>query len=139
MNLRKPQYLTIVAIYLDESKTSLADQLKELPGTWDVINLDGTLTTISNTYDKEDLFYSDSFIRIAYVKSLKHNTVDNRTYKQVDSMEAYIRYKLLKNPFLYICDSNIFTEYTMGVDLEDLAKEIGISNRNLMFKYNESK
>ena len=139
MNLRKPQYLTIIAIYLDESKTSLADQLKQLPGTWDIINLDGTLTTISNNYDKKDVFYSKSFIRVAYVKSLKNNTVDNRTYKQVDSMEAYIRYKLLKNPFLYICDSNIFTEYTMGVDLEDLAKEIGISNRNLMFKYNESK
>ena len=139
MNTRKTQYLTISAIYLDETKSSLANQLEKLPGTWDVINLDGTLTTISNNYDKKDVFYNDSFIRIAYVKSLKHNKVDNRTYKQVDSMEAYIRYKLLKNPFLYICDVSIFTEHTMGLDLKNLAKEIGIPNRNLMFKYDEPK
>jgi len=54
-------------------------------------------------------------------------------------MEAYIRYKLLKNPSLMICDINIFTEYTMGFDLENLAKEIGIPKKNLMYKYDESK
>ena len=70
---------------------------------------------------------------------IKNNNVDNRTYKQVDSMEAYIRYKLLKNPSLTICDINIFTEYTMGFDLENLAKEIGIPKKNLMYKYDESK
>jgi hypothetical protein len=55
----------------------------------------------------------------------------------VDSIEAYIRYKLLKNPFLYICDVNIFTDYVMGFGLSDLAKEIGIPTRNLMYKCEE--
>ena len=138
MNTKKPQYLVINALYLDDSKTSLMDKMCTLNGKWDIINLDGSLTSISNHCFSYDEFYEDNFIRIAYVKSLKNNTVDNRTYKQVDSMEAYIRYKLLRNPSLIICDINIFTKYTMGFDLENLAKEIGIPKKNLMYKYDES-
>ena len=85
-------------------------------------------------FDKDDCFYGDDFIRIAYVKSFKNNDVDNRTYKQVDSIEAYIRYKLLKNPFLYICDVNIFTDHKMGFDLDSLAEEINVPKRNLIYR-----
>ena len=132
--MKRPQYLTLAAIFLDDVKSRLASQLSKLPGKWDVINLDGTLTTISNKFDKDDCFYGDDFIRIAYVKSFKNNDVDNRTYKQVDSIEAYIRYKLLKNPFLYICDVNIFTDYKMGFDLDSLAEEINVPKRNLIYR-----
>ena len=109
-----------------------------MPGQWDIINLDGTLSTVNNK-SKDINICSDSYTRLAYIKSGKDSHRDNRTYKQVDSMEAYIRYKLLSNPSLLLCDISIFTKYEMGFSLDNLAKEIGIPKKNLMYQYDESK
>ena len=80
------KYLVIAAIYVTENKSELSEKLKALSGKWDVISIDGSLSKISNEYDKDDVFYSNDFIRLAYIKPLKNNKLDNRSQKQVDSM-----------------------------------------------------
>lgn len=129
------KYLVIAAIYVTENKSELSEKLKALSGKWDVISIDGSLSKISNEYDKDDVFYSNDFIRLAYIKPLKNNKLDNRSPKQVDSMEAYIKYHLLIQPFTYIADVNIFNEnLETGFDIESVSSEFGIPKRNIMLK-----
>tara|TARA_R100000278_G_C5376151_1_gene130793 strand:- start:135 stop:578 length:444 start_codon:yes stop_codon:yes gene_type:complete len=134
------KYLVIAAVYVTENKAELSEKLKSLKGCWDVINIDGSLTKIKNGIVKDDVFYSDDFIRLAYIKPLKHNALDNRSAKQVDSMEAYIKYHLLINPYTYIADVSIFTEdLEVGFDIETISSEYGIHKRNIMVACTEFK
>tara|TARA_R110002020_G_scaffold17225_5_gene60789 strand:- start:73 stop:516 length:444 start_codon:yes stop_codon:yes gene_type:complete len=134
------KYLVIAAVYVTENKAELSEKLKSLKGSWDVINIDGSLTKINNGYIKNDVFFSNEFIRLAYIKPLKHNSLDNRSAKQVDSMEAYIKYHLLINPFTYIADVSIFNEnLEVGFDIETVSSEYGVPRRNIMVVCNEFK
>ena len=111
------KFLIIASIQATKIKTELENKLKQLPGKWDVLNLDGTLTSIENKDTDESISNKDT-IKLAYIKTIKDSHKDNRTYLQVDSMEVYIKYKLLKNPNLYVGDSNNFTDYQMGFNIK---------------------
>ena len=65
---------------------------------------------------------------------MKNSEKDNRTYLQVDSMEVYIKYHILKNPSLYICDANIFCDMEMGFDIDNVVEELGVSKKNILYK-----
>tara|TARA_R110000824_G_scaffold394044_1_gene593602 strand:+ start:221 stop:619 length:399 start_codon:yes stop_codon:yes gene_type:complete len=125
------KFLLIAAVYVTENKSDLDPKLKSLPGDWELINTDGSLSNITNPYTEKD----DDIIKLAYIKSLKQNNLDNRTYKQVDSMEAYIKYHLLKNPGMYVCDVNLFyDELMVGFNIENLVAEMGVDRKNIMLK-----
>ena len=128
-----PKYLVIASVQATKNNFDLVNKLKKIPGDWDVINLDGSLTSIDNPKNNETIC-DENIIRLAYVKQVKEADRDNRTYKQVDSMEAYVKYHILKNPFLYISDANNFSEMEMGFDIDDIYAEFGISKNNLLYR-----
>ena len=123
------KFLIIAAVYVTENKSDLDPKLKNLPGKWDLINTDGSLSTVDNPYKHED----EDIIKLAYIKPLKQNNLDNRTYKQVDSMEAYIKYFILKNPDIYICDVEFFyKDLKVGFKIGNLEDEMGIDKKSIM-------
>ena len=125
--------LIIASIQATKNKSELSEKIKCLPSTWDIINPDGTLTSINNQSNKEE-FCSNKFIRLAYIKTVKNSEKDNRTYLQVDSMEVYIKYHILKNPDLYVADANNFSEMEMGFDMDNIVEELGVSRKNILYK-----
>lgn len=127
------KYLIIASIQSTKNKLELDDKIKTLPGSWDIIYPDGTLSSISNKSTNET-FCRDSFTRLAYIKTVKDSEKDNRTYLQVDSMEVYIKYHILKNPNLYIADANNFSEMEMGFDMDNIVEELGVSRKNILYK-----
>ena len=127
------KYLIIASIQATKNKLELNDKIKTLPGSWDIIYPDGTLSSISNKSTNET-FCRDNFTRLAYIKTVKDSEKDNRTYLQVDSMEVYIKYHILKNPNLYIADANNFSEMEMGFDMDNIVEELGVSRKNILYK-----
>ena len=123
------KFLLIAAVYVTENKSDLDPKLKNLPGKWDLINTDGSLSIVDNPSEKKD----EDIIKLAYIKPLKQNNLDNRTYKQVDSMEAYIKYFILKNPDIYICDVEFFyKDLKVGFKIGNLEEEMGIDKKSIM-------
>ena len=106
--------------------------IQATPGKWDVLNLDGTLTSITNK-DTDENILNENVIKLAYIKTIKDSHRDNRTFLQVDSMEVYIKYNLLKNPYLYVGNANNFTNYEMAFNINDLNEELGISKKNILY------
>ena len=127
------KYLIIASIQATKNKLELNDKIKTLPGSWDIIYPDGTLSSISNKSTNET-FCTDNFTRLAYIKTVKDSEKDNRTYLQVDSMEVYIKYHILKNPDLYVADANNFSEMEMGFDMDNIVEELGVSRKNILYK-----
>ena len=127
-----PKYLIIASVQATENKLELGNKIKNLPGEWDIINLDGTLTSISNNHYNENISDKD-IIKLAYVKSFKDSHKDNRNYLQVDSMEVYIKYHILKNPNIYIADANSFSDMEMGFDIHNIVEELGVSKERIMY------
>jgi hypothetical protein len=127
------KYLIIASIQATKNKSELSEKIKYLPSTWDIINPDGTLTSINNQSNKEE-FCSNKFIRLAYIKTVKNSEKDNRTYLQVDSMEVYIKYHILKNPNLYVADADNFSNMSMGFDINNIVQELGVSKKNILYK-----
>ena len=126
------KYLIIASIQATQNKSELDEKIKNLPGNWDIINLDGTLTSVNNKKTSET-FCRESVTKLAYIKTVKDSEKDNRTYLQVDSMEVYIKYHILKNPDLYIADANCFSEMEMGFDINNIVEELGVSKKNIMY------
>lgn len=126
------KYLIIASIQATGDRRELDEKIDAMPGQWDIINLDGTLKSTNNNHKNED-FCGESFIRLAYIKANKDSHRDNRTYLQVDSMEVYVKYHILKNPNLFIADAECFTEYTMGFDINSIVEELGVSKKNIMY------
>ena len=127
--MKPKKFLIIAAVFVTENKSDLDPKLKNLPGKWDLINTDGSLSTVNNPSKNKD----EDIIKLAYIKPLKQNNLDNRTFKQVDSMEAYIKYKVLRNPGMYICDVSFFyNNLKVGFKIENLADEMGIDERSIM-------
>lgn len=126
------KFLIIASIQATKIKSELEDKLKNLPGKWDVLNLDGTLTSITNK-DTDENILNENVIKLAYIKTIKDSHRDNRTFLQVDSMEVYIKYNLLKNPYLYVGNANNFTNYEMAFNINDLNEELGISKKNILY------
>ena len=127
------KYLIIASIQSTKNKVELDEKIKNLPGSWDIIYPDGKLTCVNNKPSDDD-FCTDSFTRLAYIKTVKDSERDNRTYLQVDSMEVYIKYHILKNPSLYIADADCFTEMEMGFDINNISEELGVSKKNILYK-----
>jgi hypothetical protein len=127
------KYLIIASVQATQNKLELDEKIKCLPGNWDIIYPDGTLTSIKNKSTNEDIC-GNNFIRLAYIKTVKDSERDNRTYLQVDSMEVYIKYHILKNPSLYIADADCFTEMEMGFDINNISEELGVSKKNILYK-----
>ena len=127
--MKPKKFLIIAAVFVTENKSDLDPKLRNLPGKWDLINTDGSLSIVDNPSEKKD----EDIIKLAYIKPLKQNNLDNRTYKQVDSMEAYIKYFILRNPDMYICDVSFFyNDLKTGFKIDNLAEEMGINKRSLM-------
>ena len=127
------KYLIIASIQATKNKLELNDKIKTLPGSWNIIYPDGTLSSISNKSTNET-FCRDSFTRLAYIKTVKDSEKDNRTYLQVDSMEVYIKYHILKNPNLYVADADNFSDMKMGFDINNIVEELGVSKKNILYK-----
>ena len=127
------KYLIIASIQSTKNKLELNDKIKTLPGSWDIIYPDGTLSSISNKSTNET-FCRDNFTRLAYIKTVKDSEKDNRTYLQVDSMEVYIKYHILKNPNLYVADADNFSDMKMGFDINNIVEELGVSKKNILYK-----
>ncbi len=127
------KYLIIASVQASKNKLETISRIESLPGNWDIINPDGTLTSINNTHINENICSKD-YIRLAYIKPIKDSHKDNRTYLQVDSMEVYIKYHILKNPSLYISDANNFSEMEMGFDINSVVEELGVSKKNILYK-----
>ena len=127
------KYLIIDSIQATKTKLELNDKINSLPGSWDIIYPDGTLSSISNKSTNET-FCRDSFTRLAYIKTVKDSEKDNRTYLQVDSMEVYIKYHILKNPNLYVADADNFSDMKMGFDINNIVEELGVSKKNILYK-----
>ena len=127
------KYLIIASIQSTKNKLELSDKIKNLPGDWDIINPDGTLTSINNRPNNE-AFCRKNITKLAYIKTVKDSEKDNRTYLQVDSMEVYIKYHILKNPDLYVADANNFSEIEMGFDMDNIVEELGVSRKNILYK-----
>tara|TARA_R100000742_G_C4229952_1_gene51755 strand:+ start:268 stop:672 length:405 start_codon:yes stop_codon:yes gene_type:complete len=125
--------LIIASVQATKNKLELEEKINKLPGNWDIINPDGTLTSVSNSPTDKDIC-NNSFTKLAYIKTVKNSEKDNRTYLQVDSMEVYIKYHILKNPSLYICDANIFCDMEMGFDIDNVVEELGVSKKNILYK-----
>jgi|TARA_A100000172_G_scaffold9554_2_gene5201 hypothetical protein len=127
--MKPKKFLIITAVFVTENKSDLDPKLRNLPGKWDLINTDGSLSIVDNPSEKKD----EDIIKLAYIKPLKQNNLDNRTYKQVDSMEAYIKYFILRNPDMYICDVSFFYEdLKTGFNINNLVDEMGINKRSIM-------
>lgn len=126
------KYLVIASVQATKNKIELTNKINSLPGNWDIINLDGTLTSIKNKSNNKGIC-DKNIIRLAYIKTLKDSHRDNRTYLQVDSMETYIKYHILKNPSLYVADANNFSEMEMGFDINNIVEELGVSKKNILY------
>tara|TARA_Y100000592_G_scaffold29763_1_gene47449 strand:- start:3297 stop:3701 length:405 start_codon:yes stop_codon:yes gene_type:complete len=127
------KYLIIASIQSTKNKLELDDKIKNLPGSWDIIHPDGTLSSVSNKSTNKNLCSKD-IIKLAYIKTVKDSERDNRTYLQVDSMEVYIKYHILKNPKLYIADADCFSDMKMGFDINNIVEEMGVSKKNILYK-----
>lgn len=125
------KYLIIASIQATKIKSELEEAINSLPGRWDIINLDGTLRTVHNKHNNENLC---NITKLAYIKTIKDSHKDNRTYLQVDAMEVYIKYHILKNPTIYIADSNNFLNMDMGFNIHDIVEEFGVSQKNILYK-----
>tara|TARA_R100001443_G_scaffold104862_1_gene113675 strand:+ start:9679 stop:10083 length:405 start_codon:yes stop_codon:yes gene_type:complete len=128
-----PKYIAIACIQATENKLELINKFNSLPGDWDIINLDGTLRQVSNKHNNESICDSN-VTRLAYIKSFKNSHKDNRTYMQVDSMEVYVKYHILKNPNLYVACASVFSDYEMGFDIKNFVEELGVDSKNIMYK-----
>ena len=128
-----PKYLIIASVQATKDNSELAEKINSLPGSWDIINLNGTLTSVNNDIFNENICGED-VIRLAYIKTLKDCHKDNRTYRQVDSMEVYIKYHILKNPYLYVADANNFSKMEMGFDINSVVEELGVSKKNILYQ-----
>ena len=127
--MKPKKFLIIAAVFVTENKSDLDPKLKNLPGKWDLINTDGSLSTINNPSENKD----DDILKLAYIKPLKQNNLDNRTFKQVDSMEAYIKYHILRHPSMYICDVSLFYDnLKVGFKIKNLSDEMGIDSKSIM-------
>ena len=126
------KYLIIASIQDTKNKHELDEKVKELPGSWDIIYPDGTLITTNNINTDEEIC-KDCYTRLAYVKTFENSEKDNRTYLQVDSMEVYIKYHILKNPKLFVADSKCFSNMSMGFDINNIVEELGVSKKNIMY------
>ena len=124
------KYLIIASIQATKIKSELEEAINSLPGRWDIINLDGTLRTVNNKEANESLC---NITRLAYIKTIKDSHKDNRTYLQVDSMEVYIKYHILKNPNIYIANANNFLDMEMGFNIDDIVEEFGVSKKNILY------
>lgn len=124
--------LIITSIQASNNRQELENKINNLPGQWDIINLDGTLSTVNNK-PKNIEICNNSYTRLAYIKSGKDSHRDNRTYQQVDSMEVYIKYKILKNPNIHIADANLFSDYSMDFDIDSIVEELGVSKKNILY------
>ena len=62
------KYLIIASIQLTKNKLELDDKIKNLPGVWDVIYPDGTLSSVSNKSTDKNLC-SKNIIKLAYIKT----------------------------------------------------------------------
>ena len=127
------KYLIIASVQATKNKSDLDNIIKSLPGRWDIINLDGKLISVSNKPNHSGVC-GKNITRLAYVKALKDCEKDNRTYLQVDSMEVYVKYHILKNPNLYIADANNFSEMEMNFDIDNLVHELGVNKKNILYK-----
>ena len=123
------KYLIIASIQATKIKSELEEAINLLPGKWDIINMDGTLRTVSNANDN-----FCNITKLAYIKTIKDSHKDNRTYLQVDAMEVYVKYHILKNPNIYIADSNNFLDMEMGFNIDDIVEEFGVSKKNILYK-----
>ena len=123
------KYLIIASIQATKIKSELEEAINSLPGKWDIINMDGTLRTVSNANDN-----FCNITKLAYIKTIKDSHKDNRTYLQVDAMEVYVKYHILKNPNIYIADSNNFLDMEMGFNIDDIVEEFGVSKKNILYK-----
>jgi hypothetical protein len=74
--MKPKKFLIIAAVFVTENKSDLDPKLKNLPGKWDLINTDGSLSTINNPSENKD----EDIIKLAYIKPLKQNNLDNRTF-----------------------------------------------------------
>ena len=127
--MKPKKFLIIAAVFVTENKSDLDPKLRNLPGKWDLINTDGSLSTVDNHSENKD----EDIIKLAYIKPLKQNNLDNRTFKQVDSMEAYIKYYILRYPNIYICDVGFFYKnLKVGFKIHNLSDEMGIDRRSIM-------
>ena len=126
-------YLIIASIQSTKNKLEIDDKIKSLPGDWDIIYPDGTLSSVINQSTNEAICRKN-ITRLAYIKTVKDSEKDNRTYLQVDSMEVYIKYHILKNPNLYIADADNFSEMKMGFDIDNIVKELGVSKKNILYR-----
>jgi len=127
--MKPKKHLIIAAVFVTENKSDLDPKLKNLPGKWDLINTDGSLSTVNNPSENKD----DDILKLAYIKPLKQNNLDNRTFKQVDSMEAYIKYHILRHPSMYICDVSLFYDnLKVGFKIKNLSDEMGIDSKSIM-------
>lgn len=127
------KYLIIASVQATKNRLELEEKIKSLPGDWDIINPDGTLNSVSNKPTNDNLC-SDDIIKLAYIKTVKDSEKDNRTYLQVDSMEVYIKYHILKNPNLYVADADNFSDMKMGFDINNIVEELGVSKKNILYK-----
>ena len=123
------KYLIIASIQATKIKSELEEAINSLPGKWDIINMDGTLRTVSNANDN-----FCNITKLAYIKTIKDSHKDNRTYLQVDAMEVYVKYHILKNPNIYIAESNNFLDMEMGFNIDDIVEEFGVSKKNILYK-----
>ena len=126
-------YLIIASIQSTKNKLEIDDKIKSLPGDWDIIYPDGTLSSVINQSTNEAICRKN-ITRLAYIKTVKDSEKDNRTYLQVDSMEVYIKYHILKNPNLYIADADNFSEMKMGFNMDNIVEELGVSKKNILYK-----
>ena len=126
-------YLIIASIQSTKNKLEIDDKIKSLPGDWDIIYPDGTLSSVINQSTNEAICRKN-ITRLAYIKTVKDSEKDNRTYLQVDSMEVYIKYHILKNPSLYVADADSFSDMKMGFDINNIVEEMGVSKKNILYK-----
>ena len=126
-----PKYIAIACLQATDNKIDLIKQLKDLPGAWDVINLDGTLRRVDNTKRNADIC-NEGLIKLAYIKPHKNNQKDNRTYLQVDSMEVYVKYHILKYAATYITCASLCYDLQIGFNIDSFADELGVDKGNII-------
>jgi|TARA_R100000084_G_scaffold100157_1_gene54763 hypothetical protein len=127
------EFLIVASIQATKNKLEVGEKIKSLPGKWDIINPDGTLTTVNNKSNDEEIC-KKHFTKLAYIKTVKDSERDNRTYLQVDSMETYIKYHILKKPSIYISDANNFSNMEMGFDIQNIVEELGVPKKNILYR-----
>jgi len=117
------QILEISSTLTEEGKELSKKDLSQLEGTFDLINLNGSLTKINNSKNK------DKSIKVCYVGGISGDT---RTYKQMDSLEVYVLYHLLQDPYLFITNASTFGGNECSFDVGKWLKEIGVNKRHYL-------